>query len=164
LQLNISRSGTSSGSSSSGSSSGSSSSGSTSTAPTCTYGVNTNNWWIEFNCDQEPTSGVSVTCSSGLSYSCTLASWGTYQCQITGSTECDTPRQAYVNSQCVSLDAGSCGSASSLVDDESTSGSQNTNISPILAGLIGIVVAIIILVVLLVIVVRNLRTPVVEHV
>jgi len=134
----------------------------TSTNPKCTYGSSTNVWWIEFNCDQQPTNGVTVTCADNSQYSCTLASWGTYQCQVTGSTGCNTPRKAVVSGQCCPLDSTSVCSSAEIVD-ESTSGSQNINLP--IGAIIGIVAAIIvILVVLVVIVVMKLRTPVMEQV
>jgi len=128
---------------------------------TCSYGSGTNTWYVEFNCDQKPTDGVTVICSDGKSYGCTLASWGTYQCQVTGSTECKTPRRASVSGKCCPLDSGSCGSAA--IEDESTSGSQNINLP--IGAIIGIVVAIVVIIVVLVVLVASkLRTPVMEHV
>jgi hypothetical protein len=132
-----------------------------STNPKCTYGPNTNTWYVEFSCDQSPPSGVTVTCSDGKVYPCTLNYGTLYQCQVSGSTQCLTPRKAVVNNQCCPLDSGSCGSAA--VVDESTSGSQNFNLP--IGAIIGIVAAIIvILVVLVVIVAMKLRTPVMEQV
>jgi predicted small secreted protein len=128
--------------------------------PTCTYTSNTNTWWVEFDTDK--TGGVtsSVTCADNKNYACTQASWGTYQCQINGGTECKAPRRAIIGGTCCSLDAGSCGSA---VVEETDSTSQNTNLP--IGAIIGIVAGIVVVVVVLVVLVaRKLRTPPMEHV